>query len=1011
MSEFLLSEYADETALANQTKSILDSFDRIEKRANEVSGSIRSALSGTDGKNIVSKDAIDGLQNLNNKTKDYSATTKVLTSELKANTEAVVKVTVALNDSNKSLNDNVAQRTKLQNSLQSYLTDQKEDLDLLKRGVINRDEYNRRLTESTVRVEKYKNRVAELTKTISTQTQTETQKSAAVSAAAVKEVKIQAELANSYKQLSVQYNEAALKAKILATQLGVGNPVAIQAATNAKKLGEELKQIDASVGQNQRNVGNYAGSLGGFFTQLYSKVRVLANILPGIGISGIFLAAFEGIKLLIGAMHELTADQQILSDVFKKSGDNAGEQVATMSVYKTKLNDVSLSEKDRLIVAKEYNKVADDANQIDLKQIDNLDLINGKIAKQIGLIERQALAQAARAKLGEAASALINAQESLQAGLSGTGLTEEQVKKGVDAQSKLSVAILKTQQTTLDGARKIQAQPGIGEKIESDNDKLSKLSLSVPKKVRDLYASVTKAQLDFDHQSSLLNPLISVDGLTTDDKKTGSGAKDKQIQALKDRQSSAFEVYKIEQEGKLRADENDLKSDRVHYLEKLNILEDFVKKSKELLDRQEQNDIALKEKEAAREIQRLNEEKTGKNGKQIARINENIKIVEYNLGQDILKIQAKALDDKAKLIENAAVIRIKITDDQLKADEAYYAEFEKADEDSINKTKERQKKAYEKLLKQEEEYNKKSAELAKELTQQKIELGLKGEGFLYSLATSVFQRQLNQNKEQQDAVNQKQQDELKANDALVQSAEDKANNITIINARAQAQKDALDKKNRDIETQKAKFERAQQIFEIGISTIKSLALIKANAVALSVNPLYGPVFGKILAAQAMAQIPILLATSALSIGALLAQPLPKYFKGRSKHDTYEGPATMNEVRREVLERKDGSLEYPTGKNVLTYVEKGDIIHPFGDDFMNSLKGSAMRDAGRVAGKGSMSISFSTRAMEGMLYKQNSLLQQIADRPTQIIHGTERGMTQLWRSKAHDVSYFDQNTNW
>ena len=1011
MSEFLLSEYADETALANQTKSILDSFDRIEKRANEVSGSIRSALSGTDGKNIVSKDAIDGLQNLNNKTKDYSATTKVLTSELKANAEAVVKVTAALNDSNKSLNDNVAQRTKLQNSLQSYLTDQKEDLDLLKRGVINRDEYNRRLTESTVRVEKYKNRVAELTKTISTQTQTETQKSAAVSAAAVKEVKIQAELANSYKQLSVQYNEAALKAKILATQLGVGNPVAIQAATNAKKLGEELKQIDASVGQNQRNVGNYAGSLGGFFTQLYSKVRVLANILPGIGISGIFLAAFEGIKLLIGAMHELTADQQILSDVFKKSGDNAGEQVATMSVYKTKLNDVSLSEKDRLIVAKEYNKVADDANQIDLKQIDNLDLINGKIAKQIGLIERQALAQAARAKLGEAASALINAQESLQAGLSGTGLTEEQVKKGVDAQSKLSVAILKTQQTTLDGARKIQAQPGIGEKIESDNDKLSKLSLSVPKKVRDLYASVTKAQLDFDHQSSLLNPLISVDGLATDDKKTGSGAKDKQIQALKDRQNAAFDLYKIAQEAKLRADESDLKSDRVHYIEKLNILEDFVRKSKELLDRQEQNDIALKEKEAAREIQRLNEEKTGKNGKQISRINENIKIVQDNLEQDILKIKAKAADDGLKLIENAAVIRTKIVDDHLKAEAELYAEYAKADQDVLDKTNERFKKALEKRLKQEEEYNKKSAELAKELTQQKIELGLKGEGFLYSLATSVFQRQLNQNKEQQDAVNQKQQDELKANDALVQSAEDKANNITIINARAQAQKDALDKKNRDIETQKAKFERAQQIFEIGISTIKSLALIKANAVALSVNPLYGPVFGKILAAQAMAQIPILLATSALSIGALLAQPLPKYFKGRSKHDTYEGPATMNEVRREVLERKDGSLEYPTGKNVLTYVEKGDIIHPFGDDFMNSLKGSAMRDAGRVAGKGSMSINFSTRAMEGMLYKQNNLLQQIADRPIETTYGTEGSVKSLLRWGMKEIEYTDKSTNW
>ena len=176
--------------------------------------------------------------------------------------------------------------------------------------------------------------------------------------------------------------------------------------------------------------------------------------------------------------------------------------------------------------------------------------------------------------------------------------------------------------------------------------------------------------------------------------------------------------------------------------------------------------------------------------------------------------------------------------------------------------------------------------------------------------------------------------------------------------------------------------------------------------------MYGPVFGKILAAQAMAQIPLLLATSALSVGALLAQPLPKYFKGRSKDDPYTGYATVNEIRREVIERKDGSLEYPTGKNVLTYLNKGDAVHPFGEDFMNSLKGSAMRDAGRVATKGGgVSINFSTRTMEQTLAKQNSLLQQIADKPTQIIHGTEQGMTQLWRSKAKDVSYFDQNTNW
>ena len=782
-----------------------------------------------------------------------------------------------------------------------------------------------------------------------------------------------------------------------------------------------LKNADAETIRT-KTVGKYENAILSAGSKAFSFLRTAAAIIPGLGLSGIFLLIYEGIKyatealgLFNSKLSEAAQNKRDLAAIGTDAGDIASGDIARLDLLKSKITDLNLPLAERLKLVKEYNLLASDGNKIDEKQIESTGYLNSVIDRQIKLIEKRAIAKAFENKITEAESKKLDAEFKVR----GTNYGKE-----IDDLERLEDARLSATMQSIKGKKlrfltdKELAESPIDSTSLAEYDKDVQISekkrfASRQVKLSDEYKAYLAEKENVERLLKLSKDYIDTDSLSTDKKsKISGGSKDKQIQALKDRQNAAFDLYKIAQEAKLRADELDLKNDRVYYLNKLSILDGFVRKSKELIERQEQNDIEVKQREAAREIQRLNEEKTGKNGKQISRINENIKIVQANLEQDILKIKAKAADDGVKLIENAAVIRQKLVDDHLKSEAELYAEYAKVDQDLLDKTNERFKKALEKRLKHEEEYKKKSAELAKELTQQKIDLGLKAEGVLYSLATATFQNQLNLNRHQQDAVSQKQQEELKANDALVQSAEDKANNIIIINARAQAQKDILDKKNRDIETQKAKFERAQQIFEIGISTIKSLALIKANAVALSVNPLYGPVFGKILAAQAMAQIPLLLATSALSVGALLAQPLPKYFKGRSKDDPYTGFATVNEIRREVIERKDGSIEYPTGKNVMTFLEKGDAVHPFGEEFMNSLKGSAMRDAGRVATKGGgVSINFSTRTMEGKLDKQNSLLQQIADRPIETTYGTEGSLKTFLRWGMKQIDYTDKTTNW
>lgn len=68
-------------------------------------------------------------------------------------------------------------------------------------------------------------------------------------------------LNGAYKQLEQQYKSAALEAKNLAATPGTPKEVVDEANAKAKALADELKSIDAAVGQHQRNVGNYTGSL------------------------------------------------------------------------------------------------------------------------------------------------------------------------------------------------------------------------------------------------------------------------------------------------------------------------------------------------------------------------------------------------------------------------------------------------------------------------------------------------------------------------------------------------------------------------------------------------------------------------------------------------------------------------------------------------------------------------------------------------------------------------------
>lgn len=101
----------------------------------------------------------------------------------------------------------------------------------------------------------------------------------------IKEQKLQIQAGRgevkTYEQLSARYRIAAKNAKDLAAQYGVNSDQARAAIASAKEYNDQLKAIDQSIGNNQRNVGNYTSALSGMGEALEQSSSGIGNLTQG----------------------------------------------------------------------------------------------------------------------------------------------------------------------------------------------------------------------------------------------------------------------------------------------------------------------------------------------------------------------------------------------------------------------------------------------------------------------------------------------------------------------------------------------------------------------------------------------------------------------------------------------------------------------------------------------------------------------------------------------------------
>jgi len=264
-------------------------------------------------------------------------------------------------------------------------------------------------------------------------------------------------------------------------------------ANNLNPLLESFQRLRAETGSNATA-----------FKALGAGLMGPAGIGLALGVASSLLITF-GDKLagLIGTANKA---KESLKGIFADASKNSAEEIVKLEVFRKKLNDVNIPAAERTKIAKEYNAIADQTNQLDLKQIGNLEQINQKINAQNSLIKQRALSTAALSKLTDASSKLIDNELKLQMTLQASGITYKEVEKA--AQESFSKQVAGTQ-AVRKGLDNLSGQKPIfidGKPVEQ----VSKVNNALI----SLFNEVKSGRYEFDQLSNSLKGFITIDGLT-----------------------------------------------------------------------------------------------------------------------------------------------------------------------------------------------------------------------------------------------------------------------------------------------------------------------------------------------------------------------------------------------------------------------------------------------------------------------------------------------------------------
>lgn len=668
---------------------------------------------------------------------------------------------------------------------------------------------------------------------------------------------------------------------------------------------KELSIVDANI----KTAAKSGSAVGRVFQSLGASVVSLARLLPGIGIIGFIGLVTDAFTDWAFSIKKVVGDQKLLNDVATEGAKVAAEQAAILEIQKNQLNDVNLNNKERERIAKQYNKTAAEGNKINLEEIDNLTKINEQIDKQIALIERQSLAKAAQAQIAKFADAAVQAEFELQQALTQAGLTQDQVQKSIDQRQKRSDQILKSTQQTLDGIK-------INNDLAANANKQTEIVEVVDRKLQGLLVRKKTAALDLQRVINLLRPQLDGDTGTNKNAATGNTKPQKiNDNTAQEILKAQFEINKLTAQQAKDSAKEILDDEKRNFDDRLQALGDYALASRAITELERQYEISVEKLKLQDTLDSLEEQKKVK-GANIKGLNEQEEKERQASKFRIKAIDAKANDEAIKQYKDLLEKLKKIEQDNLKVPEVSTKGLDqvKAYFDRREKLEKEHQERLQKLREQ-------GAQKQKDLNQQLLE---EIQSTFFAFIQNGIDRENQALEERKSTIDRELELRIASIEASGLTEEQRVKKTAEANKQAAFEKEKIDKRQRELAVQRAKFEKAANIAQI----------IQATAAAIieTLKTYKGLPIGFAIAAS-------IGAIGALQLAKAISTPIPKFKTG--KNNDYEGLAIVDDGgQREPIYRADtGEIEMAGGpaKDRLTYLSKKDIVWPSVDAFMKSMK--------------------------------------------------------------------------
>lgn len=281
----------------------------------------------------------------------------------------------------------------------------------------------------------------------------------------------------------------------------------------------------------------------------------------------------------------------------------------------------------------------------------------------------------------------------------------------------------------------------------------------------------------------------------------------------------------------------------------------------------------------------------------------------------------KAIEENSKLEYEAQRDRLQgelDTDQQIRDNILSSTEArEKASKDYNNKQAELYKLDVDRANKAEQD----KLNAKKKIQDLEVQIASETIDIIQALGDRAYQKKVDQIQAQIDLIEQQKAKDIEVADQTITNAQDRADAIAVINAKAQSEEELLNQKKRQQQEKQARFDKAAGIAKIILST----AVAEIEALAYLSNPVTAPLY------PAIATLIGILGAAQLAVA--IATPIPKF-----KHGGV-APGGIVEVgdggRSEAVRLPDGTILKTPARSTFVDLPAGSVIHPDFDKMMLS----------------------------------------------------------------------------